>query len=199
MARGQPVALAPLFLGSLYRQLDLVHADFARSLGRCDHLSMVHTNFLLAYFFEHFHIAAPVPRVFPASSQRSRAELWHGTSSNASWNELCDVEANFSPQPYSVAAPGVIGVGTCLLPAASSLNAASGGDSVARTVVNSCLIALPGWLPALNNEAAGVAVYRPDRFARQLGFDQGVPGPAPRCPFLRTLNSASWRPNARPF
>ncbi|KAE9455761.1 hypothetical protein C3L33_12337, partial [Rhododendron williamsianum] len=34
LARGQPVALAPLFLGSLFRQLDLVQADYARSLGR---------------------------------------------------------------------------------------------------------------------------------------------------------------------
>lgn len=54
LARGEPIALAPFFLGSIYRQLDLVHADLARSLGRCIHLSMVHTSFLLAYFFEHF-------------------------------------------------------------------------------------------------------------------------------------------------
>ncbi|KAE9447462.1 hypothetical protein C3L33_20640, partial [Rhododendron williamsianum] len=65
LARGQPVALAPLFLGSLYRQLDLVHADYARSLDRCDHLSMAHSNFLLAYFFEHFRTVAPAPLAFP--------------------------------------------------------------------------------------------------------------------------------------
>ncbi|KAE9467466.1 hypothetical protein C3L33_00633, partial [Rhododendron williamsianum] len=182
LARGQPVALAPLFLGSLYRQLDLVQADYARSLGRCDHLSMVHTNFLLAYFFKHFRAIAPVPLAFQASGQRSRAEQWQGTSSNASWYEACDVKTNFTPRPFNITSPGVMGMGLCLLPTSSSLNAASGGDSVARTVVNSTLIALPGWLPFLNNEAAEVVVYRPDRYARQLSFDQGVPGPAPPMP-----------------
>ncbi|KAE9444597.1 hypothetical protein C3L33_23505, partial [Rhododendron williamsianum] len=84
LARGQPVTLAPLFLGSPYLQLDLVQVDYARSLGRCDHLSMAHSTFLLAYFFEHFRTVAPVPLVFPASGVRSRAEQWHGTSSEAS-------------------------------------------------------------------------------------------------------------------
>ncbi|KAE9465168.1 hypothetical protein C3L33_02948, partial [Rhododendron williamsianum] len=106
LARGQPVALAPLFLGSLYRQLDLVHADLARSLGRCDHLSMVHTNFLLAYFFEHFPVVAPIPQTFQASTQRSRAEQWYGTSSDVSWYEAYDIAANFTPRPYSVTSPG---------------------------------------------------------------------------------------------
>ncbi|KAE9452368.1 hypothetical protein C3L33_15731, partial [Rhododendron williamsianum] len=182
LARGQPVALAPLFLGSLYHQLDLVQADYARSLGRCNHLSMAHTNFLLAYFFEHFRSIAPVPLAFQASGQRSRVEKWQGTSSNASWYEACDIEANLTPRPYNIASPGVMGVGLCLLPTASSLSAASGGDSVAWTVINSTLIALPGWLPFLNIEAAGVVVYRPDRFARQLSFDQGVHGPTPLMP-----------------
>ncbi|KAI8524922.1 hypothetical protein RHMOL_Rhmol13G0187200 [Rhododendron molle] len=143
---------------------------------------MAHTNFLLAYFFDHFHSIAPVPLAFQASGQRSRAERWQGTSSNASWYEVCDMEANFTMRPNNIAAPGVMGVGSCLLPATSSLSAASGGDSVAVAVVNSTLIALPGWLSFLNNEAAGVVVYRPDRFAKQLGFDQRVPGPAPSMP-----------------
>ncbi|KAE9444619.1 hypothetical protein C3L33_23483, partial [Rhododendron williamsianum] len=119
LARSQLVALAPLFLGSLYRQLDLVQADYARSL---------------------------------ASGLRSHAEQWHGTSSEASWYEACDIEANFTQRPYSIPSPGVMGVGQCLLPAASSLRAASGGDPVARTVINAALIALPGWLLSLCNE-----------------------------------------------
>lgn len=42
----------------------------------------------------------------------------------------------------------------------------------------------PSWvaLCSLSNEAAVVVVYRPDRFARQHSFDQGVPGPAPPMP-----------------
>ncbi|KAE9445286.1 hypothetical protein C3L33_22816, partial [Rhododendron williamsianum] len=182
LARGQPVALAPMFLGSLYRQLNLVQADYAWSLGRCDHLSMAHSTFLLAYFFEHFRTVALVPLVFPASGVRSRTEQWHGTSSEASWHEVCDVETNFTQRPYNIPSPGIMGVGQCLLPVASSLGAANGGDPVARTVINSALIALPGWLPTLCSETTGVAVYRPNRFARKLGFDQGVPRPAPAMP-----------------
>lgn len=84
LACGEPIALAPLFLGSLRRQLDLVHTDLARSLGRCDHLSMVHTSFLLTYFYEHFHTIAPILQNFPALAQRSRAKRWYGASSDAS-------------------------------------------------------------------------------------------------------------------
>ncbi|KAE9446002.1 hypothetical protein C3L33_22095, partial [Rhododendron williamsianum] len=126
LARGECVALAPLFLGPLHCQLDLVHADLARSLERCDHLSMVHTSFLLAYFFEHFPIVAPPPRNF-----------------------------------------------------AATMSPAGGNNPIAWGVINSALIALLGWLPFLNNEAHGVSAYRPDRFARQLSFDQGVPVHAP--------------------
>ncbi|KAI8563879.1 hypothetical protein RHMOL_Rhmol03G0143600 [Rhododendron molle] len=80
LARGEPNVLAPLFLGSLYRQLDQVHADLARSLEWCDHLTMAHTSFLLTYFYEHFLIIAPAPQSFPASVQQSHVERWSGTS-----------------------------------------------------------------------------------------------------------------------
>ncbi|KAE9445895.1 hypothetical protein C3L33_22217, partial [Rhododendron williamsianum] len=133
LARGECVALAPLFLGSLHCQLDLVHTDLARSLR----------------------------------------------SSDVSWHEVCDVAENFVPRPYGSATPRVVGIGQCLLPARSSLSVASGNNPIARGVINSALIALPGWLPFLNNEAHGVSVYCPDRFVRQLSLDQGVPGHAP--------------------
>lgn len=145
LARSEPIALAPLFLGSLHRQLDLVYADLARSLGRCDHLPMVHTSFLLAYFFEHFPTIAPVLRTFLASVQRSRAERWFGTNSDASWHEACDTAANFIPRPYSSTSSGVVGIGQCLLPVRSSVSATSGKDSIARAVINSTLISLPGF------------------------------------------------------
>ncbi|KAI8543017.1 hypothetical protein RHMOL_Rhmol08G0186200 [Rhododendron molle] len=99
-----------------------------------------------------------------ASGQRSRVERWQGTNSNVLWYEACDVEANFTLRPYNVTSPGIMGVGLCLLPVGSSLNAASGGDSMVRAVLNPMLIALPEWLSFLNNEAAGVVVYRLDSF-----------------------------------
>ncbi|XP_058191445.1 uncharacterized protein LOC131308524 [Rhododendron vialii] len=187
LARGECIALAPLFLGSLHCQLDLVHADLARSLGRCDHLSMVHTSFILTYFFEHFPIIALAPHEFLASSSRSRSERWFGTNSDSLWYRACDVEESFVPRPYGTTTPGVVGLGQCLLPTRSSLFAVSGNNSMARGVINFALIGLPGWLPFVNNEAHGVSVYRPDRFVRQLSFDQGVPGSTPLvCSFVES-------------
>lgn len=182
LARGEPIALAPLFLGSLHYHLDLVHADLARSLGRCDHLSMVHTSFLLVYFFEPLPIVTPVPRTFPASANRSQAERWFGSNSDVTWYEVCDIAENFIPRPYSSVTPGVVGIGQCLLPTRSFVCAASRNNPIAGGVVNSALITLLGWLPFLNNDANGVSFYRPDRFAWQLSFDQGAPGVAPPVP-----------------
>lgn len=99
LAHGEPIPLAPLFLGSLHRQLDLVHSDLARSFGRCDYLIMAHTGFLLTFFYEHFLIMAPVPRTFMAANQRSRIERWYGTNSDALWYKACDVLASFVARP----------------------------------------------------------------------------------------------------
>ncbi|KAI8534883.1 hypothetical protein RHMOL_Rhmol10G0131500 [Rhododendron molle] len=62
---------------------------------------------------------------------------------------------------------GVVVMGQCLLPVRASIlsSVASGGDSVARAVVNATLIAIPGWLLCLYNEASRVTIYLPDRFA----------------------------------
>lgn len=162
LARGEPIALAPLFLGSLHRQLDLVHTDLARSLGRCDHLSMVHTSFLLTYFYEHFPTIALVPRSFPASAQRSRVEWWYGTSSDATTPGMRLVILRRTLPRAPTTSPGVVGISQCLLSVHTSVSAASGGDSV----INATLIADQGWLPCIYNEVCSVTLYRPDRFAR---------------------------------
>ncbi|KAI8535527.1 hypothetical protein RHMOL_Rhmol10G0181000 [Rhododendron molle] len=107
---------------------------------------MVHTSFLLTYFYEHFHTIALVLRYFPALTQWSRAERCYEASSDASWYEACDVATNFTASPYSSAPLGVVGMGQCLLSVGTSISAASRGDSVARAVVNATLIAIPRWL-----------------------------------------------------
>lgn len=127
---------------------------------------MVHTSFLLAYFFEHFPFIAFVPQNFLASATRSQSERWIGTSSDALWYEVCDVAENFVLHPYGSTTPRIVGLGQCLLPSHSSLSVEGGNNSIARGVINSAFIALPGWLPFLNNEAHGVSTYKPDRFAR---------------------------------
>lgn len=38
---------------------------------------------------------------------------------------------------------------------------------------------IPGYLPVFHEDVVTTTVYRPDRLARQFGYDQGVPGPAP--------------------
>ncbi|KAE9445482.1 hypothetical protein C3L33_22621, partial [Rhododendron williamsianum] len=59
LTRGDFVPLGPLFLGSLFHRLDQVHADTERSLGRYDMVSVVHTQFLMAFCFEHFPSLTP--------------------------------------------------------------------------------------------------------------------------------------------
>ncbi|KAF7150821.1 hypothetical protein RHSIM_Rhsim02G0144900 [Rhododendron simsii] len=51
----------PLFLGSLFLRLDQVHANTERSMGRYDMVSVAHTQFLMAFCFEHFPSLAPSP------------------------------------------------------------------------------------------------------------------------------------------
>lgn len=36
----------------------------------------------------------------------------------------------------------------------------------------------PGYLPVLHEDGVTSTVYRPDRLAKQFGYDQGIPGPA---------------------
>ncbi|KAI8572931.1 hypothetical protein RHMOL_Rhmol01G0239300 [Rhododendron molle] len=72
---------------------------------------MVHTSFLLIYFYEHFSIIALVLQNFLVAAQRSRVEQWYGASSNASWYEVCDITAKFTPRPYKSASPRGVGMG----------------------------------------------------------------------------------------
>ncbi|KAG5540965.1 hypothetical protein RHGRI_021003 [Rhododendron griersonianum] len=79
---GDFVPLGPLFLGSLFHRLDQVHADTERSLGRYDMVSVVHTQFLMAFCFEHFPSLAPSPVDLSWSEEpRPRIMRWSGVSS----------------------------------------------------------------------------------------------------------------------
>lgn len=103
LARGEAIVLGPLILGTLFHQLDRAHSDMERSLGRYDMSSMVSTNFLLAFFYEHFPAVAPTPTTFLERGRlQYRIERWSNTSVRLLWIDNCDRKSNFIPCPYSV-------------------------------------------------------------------------------------------------
>ncbi|KAF7127212.1 hypothetical protein RHSIM_Rhsim11G0005100 [Rhododendron simsii] len=71
LARRDFVLLGPLFLGSLFHHLDQVHADIERSMGCYDMVSVVHTQFLMAFCFEHFPSLASSPAEISGENDRT--------------------------------------------------------------------------------------------------------------------------------
>ncbi|KAE9444962.1 hypothetical protein C3L33_23140, partial [Rhododendron williamsianum] len=152
LARGDFVPLGPLFLGSLFHRLDQVHADTERSLGRYDMVSVVHTQFLMAFCFEHFPSLAPSPVDLSWSEEpRPRIMRWSGGVLPTSFFSEDDRIVDFQTD-------GVV---------------------VSSSALAAFAAACPCSLPALCAEGTRSVLYRPNRVARQFGYDQGAPGPAP--------------------
>lgn len=61
LAQKKPVALGPLFLGSLFKRLDECGRHITRSVGRYDVICYVDVNFLQLFVWERFAKLAPVP------------------------------------------------------------------------------------------------------------------------------------------
>ncbi|KAF7143965.1 hypothetical protein RHSIM_Rhsim05G0166200 [Rhododendron simsii] len=81
LASGESVLLAPLFLGTLLKRLDMLQDAARRSCGRYDLPIYVATNFLHMFLFERFPKVTPKPNDFGASSsggRGNRAEMYVG-------------------------------------------------------------------------------------------------------------------------
>ncbi|KAI8530263.1 hypothetical protein RHMOL_Rhmol11G0043000 [Rhododendron molle] len=79
LARGDFVPLGPLFLGYLFHHLDQVHVDTERSMGRYVMVSVVHTQFLMAFCFEHFPSLVPsLADISEGEEPRPRIMRWSG-------------------------------------------------------------------------------------------------------------------------
>ncbi|KAE9444658.1 hypothetical protein C3L33_23444, partial [Rhododendron williamsianum] len=149
LTHGEAVALGPFFLGCLFNHLEQVHTDMERSLGLYDMISMIHLSFLLAFFFEHYPAIAPPQSTAPARGRRRfLIERWSCASSRALLSSYCDRSVHFLPSPYLVHLDGMIDNTDFLLPMRLLLSTTGLLDELARAVINSYCISLPGWLPS---------------------------------------------------
>ncbi|GMP92533.1 hypothetical protein CsSME_00042713 [Camellia sinensis var. sinensis] len=78
LATGLSVALGPLFLETLYRQLDMYQVGAKKSKGRYDVISYVSTSFLQMFLYEQFPGLALRPTNFELGEGRERrATRWY--------------------------------------------------------------------------------------------------------------------------
>ncbi|KAE9445670.1 hypothetical protein C3L33_22432, partial [Rhododendron williamsianum] len=179
LAWGDFVPLGPLFLGSLFHRLDQVHADTERSLGCYDMVSVVHMQFLMAFCFEHFPSLAPSPANFSWNEEpRPRIMRWSGVSSTKSWGKQIDDAGTFFPRPYAKLVEGALTT-SFFSESDRIVDFQTVGAAVGASALSAFAAACPCSLPALCAEGMRSVLYRPDRVARQFGYDQGAPGPAP--------------------
>ncbi|KAG5536632.1 hypothetical protein RHGRI_024155 [Rhododendron griersonianum] len=179
LARRDIIPLGPLFLGSLFHHLDQVHANTERSLGRYDMVSVVHTQFLMAFCFEHFPSLAPSPVDLSWSEEPCpRITRWSGVSSTKPWGRRIDDVGTFFPRPYAELVEGVLPT-NFFSEDDRIVDFQTNGVAVSSSALAAFAAACPCSLPALCAEGTRSVLYRPDRVARQFGYDQGAPGPAP--------------------
>ncbi|KAG5531172.1 hypothetical protein RHGRI_025958 [Rhododendron griersonianum] len=179
LARGDFVPLGPLFLGSLFHRLDQVHTDTERSMGRYDLVSVVHTQFLMAFCFEHLPSLAPSAADLSWSEEpRPRIMRWSGASSTKSWGKRVDDASCFLPRPYAEPIEGTLPT-SFFSEDDRIVDFQTDGVAVPTSCLSAFAAACPCSLPAFCAEGPRAVLYRPDRVARQFGYDQGAPGPAP--------------------
>ncbi|KAG5528020.1 hypothetical protein RHGRI_028826 [Rhododendron griersonianum] len=179
LARGDFVPLGPLFLGSLFHRLDQVHTDTERSMGRYDLVSVVHTQFLMAFCFEHLPSLAPSAADLSWSEEpRPRIMRWSGASSTKSWGKRVDDASCFLPRPYAEPVEGTLPT-SFFSEDDRIVDFQTDGVAVPTSCLSAFAAACLCSLPALCAEGPRAVLYRPDRVARQFGYDQGAPGPAP--------------------
>ncbi|KAG5523899.1 hypothetical protein RHGRI_030784 [Rhododendron griersonianum] len=174
LARGDFDPLGPLFLGSLFHRLDQVHADTERSLGRYDMVSVVHTQFLMAFCFEHFPSLAPSPVDLSWSEEPCpRIMRWSGVSSTKPWGRRIDDVGTFLPRPYAEPVEGVLPT-SFFSEDDRIVEFQTDGVAVSSSALAAFAAACPCSLPALCAEGTRSVLYRPDSVARQFGYDQGL-------------------------
>uniref|UniRef100_A0A2N9F3G1 Aminotransferase-like plant mobile domain-containing protein n=1 Tax=Fagus sylvatica TaxID=28930 RepID=A0A2N9F3G1_FAGSY len=191
ISAGHCFPIAPLFLGHLYSQLDLLH-DYEIQGDSCYILSAVfNTSVLQTFFWEHSD-----SYVFAA---RDRSAGWGLKTHDHDLVDALDYEENVLFRPYGDDHPGF----TC----ASIFRKFYGPSPMIRDLKVDDFRSLsylstvsPGFLPVLSATGVYFIPYCPQRVQRQFGLDQGIPvGPqetstcvADLTAFLKSRAFARW-------
>ena len=178
LGSGKRVSLGPLFLGTLYVQLDGLKAGMEKSLGRFDLPTHLCTPFLQMFFYERFPSAAPMPKkVLRESGQSpaSRCARWASGKCVEPLSAVLDIEERFVARPYIA---GADNDGVYCLGAYAAKDVTVHGSRAKSWTENQiflALITMSGLLPAVTNSGGFTAVdYCPARVVRQFGYDKGL-------------------------
>ncbi|KAI8527843.1 hypothetical protein RHMOL_Rhmol12G0105500 [Rhododendron molle] len=186
LSSGESVPLAPLFLGTLFKRLDMLHDAARRSCGRYELPIYVATNFLHMFLFERFPKVAPEPNNFGADDGGGEGEPCRNVCRSARWSgsgvrevrgsiaDVLDVEEEFVARPYVNTPKGVFRFNVY---SEEDVVAFANKDDASMTELFRMSCMMRGELPYFVNGKYGSVTYDPMRVARQFGFDQGVPKP----------------------
>ncbi|CAL5395888.1 unnamed protein product [Camellia sinensis] len=174
LASGRPIPLAPLFLGGLYRRLDMYQEGVDRSKGRYDVTSFLPTTFLQLFLYERFPSLASMPKVFSIKESEPRSARWAERCVQGSLASIFDFEDKFVARSYAMPICGVSStiayrLDDCELVLEPGVSYLGDADSVM------VLSTVSGYLPYFVDGTYGMVAYNPLRAARQFGLDQRVP------------------------
>uniref|UniRef100_A0A2N9EQD5 Aminotransferase-like plant mobile domain-containing protein n=1 Tax=Fagus sylvatica TaxID=28930 RepID=A0A2N9EQD5_FAGSY len=166
ISAGHCFPLAPLFLGHLYSQLDLLH-DCEIQGDSCYILSAAfNTSVLQTFFWEH-----SVSYIFAA---RDKSAAWSLKTHDHDLVDAIDYEENVLFRPYGDDHPGF----TCT----SIFRKFYGPSPLIRDLrvddyrsLSYLSTVNPGFLPILSATGVYFIPYCPQRVQRQFGLDQGIP------------------------
>ncbi|XP_017974546.1 PREDICTED: uncharacterized protein LOC18601977 [Theobroma cacao] len=162
IVKGIRFPLTPLYLGSLYKRLDLYQLKTVESAGRYKVLTYVDVSSIQMFLWERYNY---------------RAWAWHDRLQRGNVLEVMDVRKEFNPRPY---VQPINGFGDPVIyydlhPLQSERMNSRG--------INFCIWVHSSHLPSMIESSSfggdrnfrSVEVYSPYRVARQFGFDQPAP------------------------
>ncbi|XP_034571401.1 uncharacterized protein [Setaria viridis] len=171
LARGQSVALAPAALASIYRDLTALKRHISLGMEKEPFISSAPVHILQLWVWERFPQLRPELARSPAPGDHEmpRAARWRDIVKRFSSKHVHAVfmsPKEFEWRPY----------GSCSF---FALQPETGGSQVRSQDIatNEALLSFARCLHAC--ELVGmncIVLYRPHRVARQLGFDQDIPG-----------------------
>ncbi|KAF7150326.1 hypothetical protein RHSIM_Rhsim02G0134500 [Rhododendron simsii] len=136
--------------------------------------SDLHLAGFLVYWLSFFVIPD-----FPGGEEpRPLIMRWSGVSSTKSWGKRIDDADTFFPRPYAESIEGALPT-SFFSENDRIVDFQTSGVTVSASALAAFAAACPCSLPALCAEGIRSMLYRPDKIARQFGYDQGAPGQVP--------------------